>query len=176
MSLKSTKWLQEGKAIRKREWPMGAFIILVRKNEDTFILSHWPSDKDDIVFIPAEQLPGIIQAEQHWPDTYECMPEQTQLKAFLLKRLPGIIFFNELTAITHAYNYFQQNREEISRTAKKRFVVICDDEVIGEFDDPIDGAIVTLKKGYALGEFIIQDLSVDTLMFQTQSQFHPHEN
>jgi hypothetical protein len=57
------------------------------------------------------------------------------------------------------YKYFEDHQDELLKQSKKRFIVIKDDTLVGEFDTQIDAVKSMVQQGHALGTFLVQDTS-----------------
>ncbi len=67
------------------------------------------------------------------------------------------------------FKFYQENRDQLIKSAKKRFIVIVGESVVGEYDSAAEAARETVKK-HLLGTFLIQDVS--PLGQETVVRFH----
>ncbi|MFH0796727.1 MAG: DUF5678 domain-containing protein [Candidatus Omnitrophota bacterium] len=63
-------------------------------------------------------------------------------------------------ALEKEYGYFLKNKENLLKLFPNKFIVIIDDEVVGNFDSQ-EKALKKAFKKYTLGTFLIQKVSKD---------------
>jgi hypothetical protein len=77
----------------------------------------------------------------------------------------GVAVMEDLDAL---YQWFDENREEIIQYYDGECVLLKNSSVIGYYPNMDTALLDAEKKGYALGEFLIQDCvskSEDTMMY-----------